>query len=232
MVLESVFRVCQDEVFDIPSSEILFNPYRDEDRDLDRRGAAAMRRANLRRYLETFPQRPSVILLAEAPGPWGCRFSGVPVTSEQQLLDRHFPFSGEQTSGAEEPYTEYSASIFWRVLEEYHPSFLIWNSVPLHPRRPGEPQSIRTPSLSEVRRFSSITERLIEELRPVHVGAIGRKAERQLQELGVSCTYVRHPSQGGARLFEAGVISLLRDASNLWPGNAGGTGAGAAGGEL
>ena len=35
--------------------------------------------------------------------------------------------------------------------------------------------------------------------------ALGRVAERALTAVNVACTYVRHPSQGGARLFEAGM---------------------------
>jgi len=40
--------------------------------------------------------------------------------------------------------------------------------------------------------------------------AIGRKAEYALQGLDVPCAYVRHPSQGGAVLFESGIRQLLQ----------------------
>jgi hypothetical protein len=33
-----------------------------------------------------------------------------------------------------------------------------------------------------------------------------------LGRIGVPCTYVRHPSQGGARLFEEGVKAVLQQA--------------------
>lgn len=52
---------------------------------------------------------------------------------------------------------------------------------------------------------------LVEVLQPVQVIAVGRKAAFALQTLGIPSTYVRHPSQGGARQFEAGIRALLGD---------------------
>lgn len=57
-----------------------FNPWRDEDPALDVEGAAPRRRANLRAYLDAFPEAPPVVLVGEAPSWRGCRFSGVAFT--------------------------------------------------------------------------------------------------------------------------------------------------------
>ena len=192
-----------------PSTGELFNPYLDEHRTHDCEGASAIRRANLQSYLDSLVDRPEVLLLAEAPGPWGCRFSGVPVTSEAQLLSDEFAFRGRQTSLGPEPYPEYTARIFWRELAWLHPNFLIWNTVPLHPHRSGRPLSIRTPRIGEIRMFLPSLEQLVAALAPALILAVGRTAERALMTFGCASTYVRHPSQGGARAFATGVHEAL-----------------------
>lgn len=187
----------------------LFNPYLSLDPGQDRDDAVAIRRRNLEAYVRQRETAPRILLLAEAPGPWGCRFSGVPITSEAQLLDPDFPLAGEQSSSADVPYAEYSASIYWRILQEWCAHIFTWNTVPYHPFKRGKPMSIRTPGVQEIRRFLPVTREVIDAVAPERILAVGRKAERALAELDVECTYVRHPSQGGAALFEAGVREVL-----------------------
>lgn len=209
MLLDDVWTLLETRVFPEPSTEELFNPYRDRRNDIDQPDAPQIRRANLRSYLACYTERPPLFLLAEAPGPWGCRFSGVPLVSESQLADEAFPIDGRPTSREDTPHREYSASIYWRVLQPVFPHFFTWNSVPLHPHPPGEPLSIRNPRRREVARFEGVLRALLDLLRPERVLAVGRKAERALQEVDATCTYVRHPSQGGAKKFEAGVRAIL-----------------------
>ena len=216
MLLNDVWTLCEDRIVSEPSTEELFNPYRDRRDDLDRPDAPQIRRDNLKRYLACYDARPPLFLLAEAPGPWGCRFSGVPITSEAQLVDDAFPLDGAPSSLNDEPHTEYSASIYWRVLQPYFPHFFTWNSVPLHPHDPGEPLSIRNPRRSEVARWEGLLADVLEAVQPERIAAVGRKAERALKEVGAEGTYVRHPSQGGAKKFEAGVLDLV-DALGLTP---------------
>jgi len=211
MLLEPVWHLLEEQLFTAEAGPGLFNPYADRDGAHDQPDAVAIRQANLRQYLAAYTARPDVFLLAEAPGPWGCRFSGVPITSEAQLLDPAFPLSGAQSSARLAPHTEYSANIYWRVMAPYFPRFFTWNSVPFHPFKPGEPFSIRTPKSSEVKAFGGVLHGLLDLLQPTAVLAIGRKAEYALNQIGVTATYVRHPSQGGARLFEAGIHAAFQD---------------------
>ncbi len=211
MTLEPVLDACREQLYTVESTNTLFNPYTDENVALDSTGAAEVRRANLAAYFGAYRRRPSVVVLAEAPGPWGCRFSGVPITSEEQLVDRRFPLEGSPSGSRGTPYSEYSARIFWRVMRRYFPRFIVWNALPLHPHRQGEPTSIRTPRVSELRRFSALTRVLVESVQPTIVVALGRKAEWQLGELGLACRYVRHPSQGGAKLFEEGMRAVFEE---------------------
>jgi len=209
MHLQPVYDLFQQHLFDVASSESLFNLYRDRVDHLDVNDAASIRQENLRAYLAAYNNKPPLFLLAEAPGPWGCRFSGVPITAEAQLVDPDFPIDGAPTSREQEPHTEYSAGIFWRVLQPVFPHFFVWNSVPLHPHDPGEPLSIRNPRRSEVRTWERLTSELLDLLQPERIVGIGRKAERAVEEIGVDVTYVRHPSQGGATKFTHGIADIV-----------------------
>jgi hypothetical protein len=211
MTLQPVWTLFAEQIFDAPSTDTMFNPYRDRRDDLDHPDAPTLRRENLRSYLGAFDHAPPLFLLAEAPGPWGCRFSGVPLTAEAQLAASDFPIDGTPTSREEVPHKEYSASIFWRVLQPVFPQFFVWNSVPLHPHDPGAPLSIRNPRRTEVREWNDLLTGLLDELSPDRIVGIGRKAERALKEVGADVTYVRHPSQGGATKFETGITEIVQD---------------------
>ena len=211
MLLRGFWQQFNEKALATPSAPDLFNLYKDEHPEFDAPNAAFRRRDNLRRYLATFDALPAVFILAEAPGPRGCRFSGVPVTSEAQLVSTRFLIHGRKTSAAAEPYSEYTAGIFWRELQGAFPNFLVWNTVPLHPHHAGRPMSIRTPRKQEVEAFTHLTTALLLELKPQLVLAMGRTAEGALKRAGWHCTYVRHPSQGGAKIFAESVRAMLRD---------------------
>lgn len=209
-------QVIENFLFTQPASDDLFNPYAAQHAGLDVPDAHLIRRDNLKRYLTERDRMPRLFVLAEAPGPWGCRFTGVPITSEEQLLDPSFPHAGRQTSVRKEPYREYSASIYWRVMAPYAADILTWNTVPFHPFKTGKPTSIRTPRTTEITRFAPLLTQMLDILQPERIAAIGRKAEKALAQAGTPATYVRHPSQGGALLFEEGMRTII-DEMGLQP---------------
>lgn len=208
-MLADLYGLLEDRLFRAPSTDLLFNPYNGVDPAWDREDADLIRRDNLRRYLESFADSPEVLIVGEAPGPRGCRFSGVPFTDEALLLSGSLPFSGRQTSRGADPRREYSSMAMWQALRMCHPRFLLWNSVPLHPHQPSEPLSIRTPKGSELREWSWLLGEIEAMLRPELVVALGRRAEEALDQAGVRCVYLRHPSRGGLRAFREGARSLL-----------------------
>ena len=213
MLLSELWHLVDEKLSATPSTPDLFNFYVETDAAFDAPGAAETRRANLQAYLGCYNSMPEVFVLAEAPGPWGCRFSGVPVTSEAQLTDAEFPINGRPTSLKPEPLSEYTARIYWRVMGEAFPQFLTWNALPLHPHRTGEPMSIRTPRSAEVKAFVPLLKDMIHIMEPDIVLAMGRTAERALTWAGWSSVYIRHPSQGGAKIFERQVRHLLSQLS-------------------
>jgi hypothetical protein len=75
---------------------------------------------------------------------------------------------------------------------------LLWNVVPTHPHRLGQPESNRPPTKSEVRDAMSLLEQLAVRRRTI---AVGRVAHAVL-----GGPYIRHPAHGGAAEFRAGLL--------------------------
>jgi uracil-DNA glycosylase len=149
---------------------------------------SAVRRDRLRAYLGR-RRRAEVLLVGEAAGYRGARVSGIPFTSERQLTG----------SGP----AEATATIVQRVLRELGvmDDVLLWNLVPTHPHRPGEPASNRRPTRAEIAAAQPLLEELAGGRRVIGIGRLAQS------ELGGP--YVRHPSHGGASAFRATLAACL-----------------------
>jgi uracil-DNA glycosylase len=152
-----------------------FNQYADSELRRERLATYLGRRRNAR-YL----------LVGEAAGYRGARVSGLPFTSERQV-------SGVGPAEA-------TATIVHRVLGELEldEDVLLWNVVPTHPYRAGEPSSNRRPSQAEVRVAMPFLEQLAAGRTTI---AVGRLAHAVL-----GGDYVRHPAHGGSGQFRAGLL--------------------------
>jgi uracil-DNA glycosylase len=211
MVLDDVCDLLENKVFPIRPANLLFNQYGDKNLSVDLYDADKIRKQNVLNYLRSFSERPSILVIGEAPGPRGCRFSGVPFTSETQLCNCELPFIGQKSSSSNLPYSENSASIFWRAMLPYYAKFFIWNCVPFHPHKHEEILSIRNPTRTEVCIYSGLLSEIISLIKPKLIVAVGKKAELSLKQEGFSCIYVRHPSHGGAREFRTDIKKIFRD---------------------
>jgi hypothetical protein len=213
MILDDLWQFFDEALFAERSTSTLFNHYRDIEPSFDKSDAAAIRRANLKKYLASFVQRPSVLLVGEAPGPRGCRFSGVAFTSEYQLVSDSLRFSGCQSSNRPSPYKEATATIFWgaamSVERGAYKHAFAWNCVPFHPHEKGKPLSIRAPSNAEIKRYAHVLDGVIQLLQCGRIVSIGNHAERALGALGIATEHVRHPSRGGAAEFKTGLTRAL-----------------------
>lgn len=182
-----------------------FNQYRESGPD-DVAGAPALRLANLRAYLE---QRSSAdtVCLGEAGGYQGMRWSGIAFTSERDLAGWGAPF---RATCAARPrgWSEPSGTIVHRTLRELDAErrVILWNTVPTHPHRPGEPLSNRRPRAEEIAAGAVFVARMLAIVRPRRVVAVGRVAE---SILGDGVPYVRHPANGGATAFAEGLAAIL-----------------------
>ena len=220
------------------SSENVFNQYRDVDPALDRPDGAALRRHNLWLYLQRFAGA-RYVLVGEAAGYAGCRFSGIPFTSEMQLVG---PAGGEgapaclswsadggfaRSSRAATPWVERSATMVWEALAE-RTDCLLWNAFPWHPFDPGKPLSNRPPGrdLADGLEVLDCLLRLFPVAQPYAVGRVAQRAlaavltkSRRGSETGdgITVPYIRHPSRGGKRQFVAGVRSLPQQPTSSSP---------------
>jgi hypothetical protein len=191
-----------------PESATLVNPYASHNPDLDIRGGAAIRRRNLEQYLSYFVKTaPCAILVGEAAGYQGCRFSGIAFTSEHTLTTHPFFTGGEfeRSSSRERLFREPSGSIVWETIAELPTLPILWNVVPFHPHKPHKPLSNRMPLRGEqAAGFPFLLElRSIFDNPPLI--AVGRIAGKSLAEAGLEHTTVRHPSHGGKAEFQRGL---------------------------
>jgi len=209
MILGDVWTLLERTIFPVSSTNTYFNQYNDNIPDLDLPGAEKIRRINLRKYLESHPKKPKVLLVGEAPGYRGCRFSGVPFTSEAQLCSGKLPFTGERTNCKNTLWKENTATIFWKVMTRYHPKFIAWNCFPFHPHSYDNRLTNRHPRKREIHRYSKTLNDMISLLEPKVIIAVGKKAEETLHNLNYDPIYVRHPARGGAIKFKQGITKIL-----------------------
>lgn len=173
--------------------------------------------ANLRRYLETFSS-PRYVLIGEAAGYAGCRFSGVPFSDEAQLVGPEpLPWAGAEhgfrRSSREDRrlMREASARAVWGALRDRR-DVALWNVVPWHPPGRGGPLSNGLPNRAARTAGLAVLRLVLGDIWPdAEPRAAGRLAEQALRELGIpEPIYLRHPSQGGIGSFRAGMEQWCR----------------------
>lgn len=190
----------------------LFNPWKDRcSFDCDRR-APSSKLERLARHLDC---DPLFILVGEAPGYQGCRYSGIAFTSERLLLEGaipRIPPLSERLSTRRIPFSEPSATIVWRTLKNLGIAerTILWNALQLHPYKDGNPWTNRTPKPQELALGAGALALLLAAFPSAEVVAIGKKAEFLMQSRGiVPLATVRHPANGGATAFREGISALI-----------------------
>lgn len=187
-----------------------FNQYRDVHSELDLPNGAQVRCQNLRHYLEAFADA-RFVLVGEAAGYAGCRFSGIPFTCEEQLVGPE-PLSWTigkdlaRSSTREILWVERSAKIVWGAFGE-RTDCVLWNAFPWHPFGKTGPLSNRAPG-RDLRDGLEVLRCLLSLFPLARPCAIGRVAQRALESIGIQVPYIRHPSHGGKPKFVEGVLAL------------------------
>lgn len=184
-----------------------FNQYaHGGDADRDPRTAPAVRAANLRAYLRERASAP-VLLVAEAAGWRGARYSGLALFSERMIDETATPY--RRTSTRPGGFAEASATVIQGVLAQggWTDVVLIWNVVMTHPRG-AQPHSNRPPRRAEVEAGRRLLDELLGIVQPRHVLAVGRTAQAALPA-GLDAPAIRHPAQSGATLCRRQLTGAL-----------------------
>ena len=209
-----------------PSSAV-FNPWWEADEQNDvGPNAPAIRRNQLRAYLQKRFRKAQLAVIGEAVGYRGGHFSGIPMTSERLLLGRSKTvrlrsndfFSNINPRRASKPekcpdgFSEPTATIVWGALLRLGlkpDQFVLWNAFPWHSfdSRRGM-LSNRMPNKSEQAAGLPVLKAFLELFHCEQVVALGTIAAAQLEQLGVNAHCVRHPASGGAKLFRQQIAKI------------------------
>ncbi|MGQ5639866.1 MULTISPECIES: uracil-DNA glycosylase [unclassified Streptomyces] len=178
-----------------------------------------LRERNLRLYLEHMAAtRPVILLVGEAPGYRGHAVTGIPFMSVRELAARPGLITGNaEGDGFELPVApaaqwEASSAAVWNAMAAWRgPLPMFWPIYPNHPHERGNPATNRAPRAEEITAGTPVALALAEAFGITTLVAVGRKAQTALQRAGVPAEAVRHPAQGGARIF-AGQLAALNEA--------------------
>jgi hypothetical protein len=211
-------------------SGAVFNPWWEVDEQNDiGRNAPAIRRHQLRAYLQKRVGKANIAVIGEAVGYRGGHFSGIPMTSERLLLGRskrfHMKardfFSDAKPQRTSKPakcpdgFSEPTATIVWGTLLRLGikpEQFVLWNAFPWHSfdSRRGM-LSNRMPNKSERAAGLLMLKAFLELFQCEQVVALGKIAAAQLEELEVNARCIRHPASGGARLFRQQIARIMKE---------------------
>lgn len=216
----------------IEPPETVVNPYSGYRAGIDSiEGASEIRLSQLRHYLNFRIDTARVLLIAEAPGYQGARFSGIAMTCERTLLGHRDNVTTADVLGNDiQPvrtshlaacskamqrgfgFCEPTAGIVWGEIMQRGLSrqVVLWNAFPFHPHRPGEPLKNRTPTGQEVAEHSHVLDGFRELFPEAHtVVAVGNTARDLLEGQGLEVPHVRHPAYRGAGLFRAQINQIF-----------------------
>jgi len=213
--------------------EHVFNPWWDYAVALDiSPNAPAIRRQQLADYFQPRLGHSPYIIVAEAVGYQGGRFSGIAITCERMLLGEHpkvkkedifaSDIEGQRTSNPscellnnkqqEVGFNEPTDTVVWGAILENHLNpydFLLWNIFPFHPHKLGNPLSNRTPTQTELDLGWEFTRDLLQVHGDAKILAVGQKAAQTMAYYGVDAVALRHPANGGASLYREGFKRAL-----------------------
>lgn len=229
-----------DDIKSFKQISEVFNPWKDYDIEYDVDCKAAdIRSEYLKGFLKLRLDKVKIILIAEAVGYQGGRFSGIPLVSERLLLGhnkninpsifidlhdakrtsnpdcKYFKYKTQSTQGFSEP----TATIIWDTVLKNNASpydIATWNTFPFHPFSKNKGLlSNRTPREEEIKQGQDLLMRFIKLFPKAQVVAVGRIAQRTLKSMGVECLHVPHPSNGGANDFREGFKEVVNKIYNF-----------------
>jgi hypothetical protein len=211
-----------------PDTNDVFNPWWEVDKDNDiSEQAPFVRRQQLFYYLSERLGIAKYILIGEAIGYQGGKFTGIPMTSERILLDgqkkkgifRRHILKGikikrtSKTYLKPEGYSEPTGTIIWEQIIKLRKNpyeLILWNAFPWHPYDPKIGKlSNRTPRNDELKKGDHVLLQFFRITKTKDIIAIGEKAYNQLNRLEIKAIKVRHPAHGGAIRFRQQLTQII-----------------------
>lgn len=215
------------------STESVFNPWRDYDESFDIGPEAPnIRSKQMEQFLNIRINSSKYLLVAEAIGYQGGKFTGMALISERMILGFHESIGssaflkdipGQRTSkpnnlGLKDTqkrfgFTEPTATIIWKEILKYKISpyqVITWNIFPFHPYNPKKgPLSNRTPAGVELEIGMLYAEMLYKMYPGIKVISIGRYSNEFLNRLGIKNYPAPHPANGNALKFKSAIKGIL-----------------------
>jgi hypothetical protein len=210
----------------------VYNPWSDTDPIYDVKDSAAIKTKQLTRYLEQRIPKAKYIMIAEALGFQGGRFSGIAMTSERIMIGKHdeinrelvyTPCDGQRSSDEncvkltpiqrKNGFTEPTATIVWKTIMESHVSpydIILWNIFPFHPFDSSKGLlSNRTPRSDELSMGIVYLNDLIKLLPNATLISVGLQSTTTLNIYKIDSLPVRHPANGGQPDFRREILKIL-----------------------
>lgn len=87
---------------------------------------------------------------------------------------------------------------------------ILWNALQMHPHRPDDHRSNRTPTPAEIEMGVPAIQMLVARYPRARVIAVGKKAEGLLAGVTPVAVAIRHPANGGATEFAEGLLAAIQ----------------------
>lgn len=188
----------------------VFNPYTDRCETWDLYTAPKIRERNLIALMEAMEGNVESIWFGRDLGYLGGRRTGLALTDEAHLTDVQKVFGACEirmaTSGP--VISERTATTTWNVLCQLARPPFLWNIFPFHPYAGDDHQTNRCHTRKERLACAHVLNILMEWAPSSRLIAIGNDAARGLEEAGLQCFLVRHPSYGGTADFLSGMRKI------------------------
>lgn len=188
----------------------VFNPYTDRCEAWDLHSAPKIRERNLIAFMEAVEGGVESIWFGRDLGYLGGRRTGLALTDEAHLTDVQDVFGASEirmaTSGP--VISERTATTTWSVLRKLDRPPFLWNIFPFHPYAGADHQTNRCHTRKERLACVHLLDLLMEWAPSSRLIAIGNDAARGLEEAGLECFLVRHPSYGGTADFLSGMSKI------------------------
>ncbi len=216
-------------------NELVGNPWADRDPDFDRDEHAPRDRSNyLRAYLNARLNTAKALLIAEAPGYQGAKFSGIPMTCERTLLghrariscadvfdetiERHRtsrPEASSKQAVMRWGFCEPTAAYVWGHMADrpgLSKKIVLWNIFGFHPHKTTNTLTNRTPTKIEILNNRPVLDAFLRLFPDRPILAIGKKSEEYITRWGhgKKLSFARHPANGGGAEFRKDFDKFLR----------------------